>query len=340
MIEGHGDDGWKYKVPIRADFSSNVFHGELDAGLRAHLTRMIDTVTHYPEAGAASLQNAAAAAYNIQPDSVLVTNGATEAIYLLAQAFRNRSATIVAPTFAEYADACAIQGMSITHLAWEELIQSPATGLIFVCNPNNPTGLALPASELIALADRNPAAILIIDESYLEFTQATTSVLTAHRPNLLVLKSLTKSCRIPGLRAGFLIGAPELITRVANYKMPWSVNRLALEAGVYIFQHAADLALPVASLLKTTTEWRRQLSAATGWRVGETDTHYFLIVSPATFTAAQLKTHLISRHGLLIRDAANFKGLGPHHFRIACQSPEQNQLLTEALRECSRIGIT
>lgn len=339
MIEGHGDDGWRYRTPLKADFSSNVFYGGLDTGLREHLSGVIDGVTHYPEAGAASLQTAAAAAYGVQPGSVLVTNGATEAIYLVAQAFRELPATVVAPTFAEYADACMIQGMLVRHRAWEDLMQSPVTGLIFICNPNNPTGRALPAAELLSLADGCPAAIFVIDESYIDFTRATESVSTAHRPNLLVLKSLTKSCRIPGLRVGFLLGDPALIARVAHYKMPWSVNRLALEAGEYIFQHANDFSVPVVSLLAATTEWRRQLAAATGWRVGETDTHYFLMETPAAFTAAQLKTNLITRYGLLIRDAANFKGLGPHHFRVACQSPEQNRLLTEALRECSRTGI-
>jgi threonine-phosphate decarboxylase len=136
-----------------------------------------------------------------------------------------------------------------------------------------------------------------------------------------------------------LIGPEEVIARVAVYKMPWSVNRLAIEAGLYIFQHREDFAVPVESLLTATTEWRRELAAATGWRVGDSDTHYFLMETPALFTAAQLKLHLVSRHGLLIRDAANFKGLGPHHFRVACQTAEQNSLLTKALSECSRVGI-
>jgi threonine-phosphate decarboxylase len=73
--------------------------------------------------------------------------------------------------------------------------------------------------------------------------------------------------------------------------------------------------------------------------VWDSDTHYFLMETPAAVTAARLKGHLVSRYGLLIRDAANFKGLGPHHFRVACQAPEQNSLLTKALLECSRDGI-
>jgi threonine-phosphate decarboxylase len=212
-------------------------------------------------------------------------------------------------------------------------------GLLFVCSPNNPTGRALAVEELLGLADRSPSGLVVVDESYIEFTGATAGILGYRRPNVLVLRSLTKSCRIPGLRVGFLIGEEAIVRQVGTCKMPWSVNRLAIEAGLYIFSHREDFVVPVGPLLAATAEWRRELAAATGWRVGDTDTHYFLMETPLKFTAAQLKGHLVSQYGLLIRDAANFKGLGPQHFRVACQSPEQNQLLIQALRECSRAGI-
>jgi threonine-phosphate decarboxylase len=336
MIEGHGDDGWKYATALRADFSSNVFYGELDAGLREYLRGVIDTVTHYPEAGAASLQEFAATHFGVQREAVLVTNGATEAIYLIARAYRGKRVTIVGPTFAEYADACILEGAEVRWVPWEEL---DGGGIVFVCNPNNPTGRALAAEELLRVVDRWPATTFVIDESYLEFTRAASGIVTAGRPNVLVLRSLTKSCRIPGLRLGFLTGAAELVARVAAHRMPWSVNRLALEAGSYIFRNPAGFVVPVTALLAATTEWRRELAEATSWRVGETDTHYFLMETPPAFTAAQLKGHLVSRYGLLIRDAANFRGLSPHHFRVACQAREQNRLLTEALQECSRTGL-
>lgn len=334
MIGGHGDDAWKYAVPIRADFSSNVWYGELDAGLREHLQSVMGGVTHYPEAGAESLQLAAAAAYGVGAESVLVTNGATEAIYLVAQAFRLSGATVVGPTFAEYEDACRIQGMTVRWMDGRRLGEGNLRfdeGLVFICHPNNPTGSVLPLQELI---DRNEHVLFVVDESYIEFTRATESVIAAGRPNVLVLKSLTKSCRIPGLRVGFLVGPPALVGRIGLYKMPWSVNRLAMEAGLYIFSHPVDFVLPVEPLLAATAEWRRELATATDWRIGETDTHYFLFEGPPG-----LKEWLVQRHGLLVRDAANFRGLGPGYFRVACQSAAKNNLLTEALRECSRNGI-
>ena len=342
MIEGHGDDAWKYKVTIHADFSSNVWYGGLNAGLQAYLQDRIATITHYPEAGAQTLQTEAAANYGIRPDQVLVANGATEAIYLVAQAFRHKkAATILTPAFSEYEDACLGQGLAIQRQPWTEVTAYTRfpDGLVFCCNPNNPTGASLPITLLRQLIQTNPEAIFVVDESYIEFTRATQSLLPslADHDNVLILRSLTKSCSIPGLRIGFALGHPDIIRRLRMGKMPWSVNQLAIEAALYIFRHPQPFALPLDQLLDDTTRWRKELLTATGWHIFDTDTHYFLVSSP--FIAAALKQHLIDRHGLLIRDASNFADLTPYHFRVACQSPAHNQLLTDALQQCYRTGI-
>src|ERR1700753_402892 len=142
MIEGHGDDAWKYATAIRADFSSNVLYGGVDHGLLSHLQIKLADVTHYPEAGAQSLQRVAAAIYSVEEEMVLVTNGVTEAIYLIAQAFRERPAVIYTPAFAEYEDACKVQGMKVSFRDGEDLRGGGFAdgGIVFLCNPNNPTG--------------------------------------------------------------------------------------------------------------------------------------------------------------------------------------------------------
>ena len=360
MIEGHGDDAWQYKTAIRADFSSNVWHGPLDPGLQAHLQDRIATVTRYPDPAAHSIQELAATSFGLRPEQVLVTNGATEGIYLIAQAFRNRSATILIPSFSEYEDACLLHGLDIRLQSWDTVTAAsrfPGDGLVFLCNPNNPTGSALPADHLHRLLSGNPHSLFVIDESYIEFTRATGSIVPglAAFPNALVLRSLTKSCRIPGLRIGFVFGHSPHIGNLRQHKMPWSVNRLAIEAAGYIFCHRQRFSVPLEQLLADTAAWRFQLQTATGWQIYPTATHYFLVEitaapagsppaqaaagPPPPFTAAALKRQLVKEHGLLIRDAANFKGLTPYHFRVACQTPAHNQLLTEALRQCIRTGL-
>jgi threonine-phosphate decarboxylase len=342
MLEGHGDDIWKYRN-IRANFSSNVLYGPLDAGLQKYLQERIAMVTHYPEVDARTVQATAASAYEVGTDQVLVTNGATEAIYLAAQAFFGGSATIITPTFSEYEDACRQFGLQVRLQSWETVKDGDlfSTDLVFFCNPNNPTGTVFPYGRLKRLLDSNPQSLFVIDESYIEFTIRTTSVVfsLANHPNVLVLRSLTKSCRIPGLRIGFVLGPPARIALLRKLKMPWSVNQLALEAAAYIFNHRQEPAFTLSALLDVTNVWRRELASVTGWRIHSTHTHYFLMETPTTFTAAELKLYLVNNHGLLIRDAANFRGLTPHHFRVACQSSTENQLLTEALYQCSQTGL-
>jgi threonine-phosphate decarboxylase len=336
MIHGHGDDAWNYNIPMRADFSSNVLYGALDEGLLGHLRDRLAAVTHYPEAGARTLRRAAAKAYGVEEDMVLVTNGVTEAIYLIAQVYRKRSAIIYEPAFAEYEDACAAHGLEITFRGWEELRTGklPKNGLVFLCNPNNPTGWTVALQAF----DEYPETLFVVDESYIEFAPDATSVLGRGHSNVLVLRSLTKSCRIPGLRVGFVIGAETLITRLRDGKMPWSVNLLAIEAGLYIFAHPQDFKVPARRLRAETRAWQEELRAATGWKVWDTDTHYFLIEAPPEWPARALKERLIERHGLLVRDASNFRDLGPNIIRVACGSREHNQLLTEALGQCAGGG--
>jgi threonine-phosphate decarboxylase len=343
MLEGHGDDLYRYHA-IKANFSSNVLFGELDKDLAAHLRQRIGSVTHYPEAGADKVQAAAAKAFGVDADQVLVTNGATEAIYLTAQTFRREvaAAVVAGPTFIEYRDACHLNGIGIIFTEWNDIKEFgyDIAGLFYICNPNNPSGEAMALERLLYLIGNNPGTLFVIDESYIEFTLAAKSVIPFLRefPNMIILRSLTKSCRIPGLRLGFAVGNAANVAQLRQNRMPWSVNQLAIEAGLYIFQHRQDFAVPVRPLLAATSIWQEALRTATGWRIFDTDTHFFLVETPENFTAADLKQHLIRNHGLLIRDAENF-GLNPRYFRVACQSPQDNELLTEALYECARTGL-
>ena len=106
MIQGHGDDRYRFQREIRADFSSNVYaHVDLEP-LKAHLKGCLDVIGRYPEPEPYTLEKALAAQHGIDPAAVCVTAGATEAIYLTAHAFQGSHSTILQPTFSEYADAC------------------------------------------------------------------------------------------------------------------------------------------------------------------------------------------------------------------------------------------
>lgn len=336
MLHGHGDDGYRQPHPIVADFSTNVWYGGEPAGLRDYVFSQWPTINRYPEVLAESLAARVAAHHAVPLEQVLISSGTTESIYLVAQAWAGQRTTVVTPAFAEYEDASRLHGHQLQFLAWEDLRPDDKLNcaLVFVCNPNNPTGSVLEAPALERLLQTNPGTVFVLDEAFIEFTTRiqTAIPLLTRFDNLLILRSLTKAYAIPGLRLGYVVASEKLIARLTRSKAPWTVNALAAAAGHFIFEHFAHVQPPTAQLLAERATFTAQLAENSQLRILPSHTHYFL-VELRQGTAAALKRWLLARHGLLIRDAANFRGLTPAHFRVSTRPRTDNQLLLNALHE-------
>jgi len=333
MLYGHGDDGYQFKTDIVADFSTNVWYGGEPGGLKEHIFKSWTMINKYPDVLAESLSKKISEHHSLQADNILVNSGSTESIYLVAQAFRQKKTAIVLPAFAEYEDAAKMYGHEVSFIDWEQLNPSTQikTGLVFLCNPNNPTGEVFIHTE--ELLSNNPQTIFVIDEAFIEFTLTiSSSVLLVNKyKNLIILRSLTKAYAIPGLRLGYMVSSMEMIDRIKQFKYPWSVNAIALETGKFIFENYADIQLPLKNLLKDKENFINALAEAPA-KVLTSRTHFFL-AELLNGEASALKQYLIKNHGILIRDASNFRGLKSGHFRIATLSAAKNQLLVNALKE-------
>jgi threonine-phosphate decarboxylase len=336
MITGHGDDAYLYDTNIAANFSSNVYYKGFPEGLKAHLILAIDKINSYPEANADSLQRYLANYHRLSIDQLLITNGATEAFYLIAQSLRTRSVTIVIPSFAEYEDACHTAGMTPEFFDWDQLNATTrfTTDIVFLGNPNNPTGSIFKKEVLQLILKLNTQTTFVIDEAYVDFTTEDISMLSelAKFSNLIIVRSLTKAYAIPGLRLGYIISNSNTIRNILACKMPWSVNTMAIAAGQYIINNQLNQALPLKQLLDDTQQFIQQLSENTHIKITPTSTNFFLCETNKG-TAASLKSFLVDKYGLLIRDAGNFRGLTNRHFRIATQAPAQNELLVKAINQ-------
>lgn len=338
MIEGHGDDLYRYNRPITANFSSNVF-GRMDlTALKEHLCGRMDLIGHYPEPVPTTLEAHLAQHHRLPEGSVCATNGATEAIYLIAQTFRGTHSAILQPTFSEYADACCRHAHRVTALyslpgGREGYRLSEGIRMLWLCNPNNPTGSVVPKGVLEELITRNPEVCFIIDHSYEAFTLEPlfSAAEAAAFPNVLLLHSMTKRYAIPGLRLGYVTGAPGLLDRLRSHRMPWSVNALAIEAGLFLL--GGGVPQPDLTVyLEEAGRLRRSLESLGGLDVWETKTH-FMLVRLRFGKAMALKEYLADEHGLLIRDASNFEGLDEHFFRVAAQTREENDRLVAAIAQ-------
>jgi threonine-phosphate decarboxylase len=339
MLYGHGDDGYQFGKEIVADFSTNVWWGGEPAGLKEHIFQHWNTINRYPEVLAESFRREVSEYHQLSPEQVLVCNGTAEAIYLLAHIFERKRTAIAVPTFAEYEDACRLHHHQLTFIAWEKLkdsealaIELPDAELVFICNPNNPTGEVLTRHQLEVLLSRHPQTVFVVDEAYIAFTLAIESVvpLLTSYPNLVILRSLTKTFAIPGLRLGYVLASAAIIAQMERVKYPWSVNALAIEAGKFIIRKYAPIQPFLRTLLAEKEHFVSQLKQVPGLQIGESQTHYFLVQS-LNMPASELKRHLVDNDGILIRDAGNFRALSPRHFRLATLSPEKNALLVKSL---------
>ncbi|SLM31759.1 putative histidinol-phosphate/aromatic aminotransferase and cobyric acid decarboxylase [Desulfamplus magnetovallimortis] len=213
---------------------------------------------------------------------------------------------------------------------------------VFICNPNNPTGALIQHDDLISLLKEHPDVFFIIDESYLPFVidaENISLVSETRYPNLIVLSSMSKIFRIPGLRTGFLCADPSVTEQIMTFYQPWSVNALAQAAVLHILENSAL----IAPFLETTRRFVQQekqlftdsLNAVAGLELdiypGET---YFLLAK----LTGTLKSHELcdelGRHKILIRDCANFDGLSDSFVRFSLRDRDSNQKLADILKLC------
>ena len=333
MIKGHGDDIFSYDG-IKHNFSSNIVcRTDLDA-LYGHLNNCLPLICSYPEPDASSLTSFWAYHLNILADNLCVTNGATEAIYLIAQVYRESNSVIFVPTFSEYADACRINRHKITEVYSESGLKVKDGGLCWLCNPNNPTGKVWDVDWLTGLIESNPGCMFIIDQSYAPYTlnKVIDVWWAVQQPNVLLLHSMTKQFGVPGLRIGAVSGNPRLIQQLRLFLMPWSVNAMAIEAGKFLLMNSDLYRIDAAQLIAERERVAAEFAKTGLIEVWPSDSN-MLLSRLRMGKASALKEFLAKEKGILIRDASNFTGLDDGCFRIAVQSPNENDLLVESIRE-------
>ena len=212
--------------------------------------------------------------------------------------------------------------------------------LVFLCNPNNPTGVALPKPAVLELARQcgQAGALLVVDEAFVDFvdTPSEISVLPEALPlgNVIVMRSLTKWWAIPGLRLGYLVASPSLVKTLRALQQPWPVNALALAVGVDLFRQPDEMSGLRRRLRVWCQDLFQQLQAISGLTPFPTSTNFVLCkLDSSRITSADL-TQRLAAHGLLIRNCDSFTGLQPGRFiRIAVRAPQENERLLTVLHE-------
>jgi histidinol-phosphate aminotransferase len=289
----------------------------------------------YPDAGPATA--AVAAAHGRDPEQVLLTAGAAEAFVLLARALRPRRAVVVHPQFTEPEAALLAAGHEVTRVlarAGDGFRFDPAgvpedADLVIVGNPTNPTGVLHPARELAALA--RPGRVLVVDEAFLDAVpgQPQSLVRRTDLPGLVVLRSLTKTWGLAGLRVGYAVGDAAVLAALREAQPLWSVSSPALAAATACSEPRA-LAQAEALARQAEADRRylerrlRELPDVALPAAAHARAPFVLVRTPG---ADKLRLRLRRESGFALRRGDTFPGLGPDWLRIAVR----DRAVTDAL---------
>lgn len=343
----HGGDWAGYRAEFGCDaldFSANVSPLGLPAGVAAAITNALPTADRYPDPLCRELRAALAGAEGVPADWILCGNGAADLIFRLALAVRPRRALLPAPTFAEYEAAlqtvgCAVQRVFLREenefAVTEEFIDAvtPETDIVFLCQPNNPTGQVTPPALVERLVRRcaECSAVLVVDECFLDFLPDrdawTAKQLLRDAPQLIILKAFTKLYAMAGVRLGYaLCGDATLLEKMRGAGQPWAVSSLAQAAGLAALQETA-YAGAVRALI---AEQRPRMAAglrALGLRVMDGQANYLLFRATPDFGEK------LRRRGAVVRSCANYPGLDAAWYRTAVRTAEENTRLLQIMGE-------
>ncbi len=336
------------------DFSANINPLGISPRADEALRRKLDLLPHYPDPDSTELRDCLSEYHALPSRRILVGNGSTELIYLLARALKPREVVIGFPTFGEYERACRQAGATIR---WAEqrhgdpppkrlegLLRAatPSTDLIFLCNPNNPTGWLYSPDEVRWLAAcLGPQIRLVLDEAFIDYCPGH-SLVPGDTPaglprtdlpdNVVVLRSFTKFFALAGLRVGYLVGPNDLVTRLRGHREPWTVNTLAAAAAEYSRRDQTFIRASLDFMRMERPRFSKRLARLPGLTVFSSSANYLLIRFGWGMKAAQRTCARLSEQGILVRNCASFRGLGPQFVRLAVRKRDENELLCQTLQ--------
>jgi histidinol-phosphate/aromatic aminotransferase/cobyric acid decarboxylase-like protein len=297
----------------------------------------VDDLAHYPRPSAAI--DAIAARHQRPVRQVLPTSGGAEAFTLLARALHPKHAVVVHPQFTEPEAALRAAGHQV-----ERVILGAASGftfradqiperadLVMIGNPTNPTGVLHPAELLRALI--RPGRTLVVDEAFMDAVPGETqSLAAAHLPGLVVLRSLTKTWALAGLRAGYAVGDESVIAAMSAQQPPWSVSTPALAAIVACLEPAA--LAEAAAATRVIAAHRRVLAdglAALGLPVAGRPSTPFVLLDTSSIGSNGSVRAALRDAGFAVRRGDTFPGLGPDWIRVAVREPAVSRRLLETI---------
>ncbi len=341
-MQKHGGD--VYRQHYRMDYSVNVNPLGTPESVMAAACEGIRHSAQYPDVDCGALREKLAKAERVEGNQLIFGNGAADLIFSLALAMKPKTVLLPAPTFAEYEQAVKIVESRVIHHDLTEaegfvldgrLLEkiTPEVDMVFLCNPNNPTGLPVGKRLMAEILEKCAAcqAILVVDECFNEFLDRpgdySMKEYLNRYPNLFILKAFTKVYAMAGLRLGYgLCADQELLARMREVNQPWNVSIPAQYAGVAALDETAYVKR-CKDMLSGERDYLKEQLEQLGFRVFDSQANYIF------FHAWPELWQEMADRGILIRDCSNFAGLEAGYFRIAVKTHEENKELINTMKE-------
>lgn len=346
----HGGDiyGVAASLGIRVedclDFSANINPLGIPAGVKAAMEAAIAPSIHYPDPECRELTQALAHHLDVKPESILCGNGGADILYRIVYAAKPKKAVLPAPTFLAYGEALKSVGAEISYYRMDERMEvgedilqmiTKETDILFLCTPNNPTGLLLSGDVLAAVMERAEAmgTRVVLDECFMDFVveNRRCSMIrgTAQYGNLVVVKSFTKMYGIPGIRLGYgVCSDPSFLQKMREAGQTWPVSSVAMAAGTAALKEDAFVQETI-EYVRREREWLGEELKALGLLVYDGQADYLFFRAPGW---DDLYEKLLARR-IIIRRCCNYETLTAEHYRIAVRRHEDNERFVRNLKE-------
>lgn len=347
----HGGNTDIFKENRIVDFSVSINPlGPPDRARRIILDNF-HNLGRYPQAESDDLRESIAAFHKIVPDNILIGNGSIELIHLIPRALKVRRCLIITPSFSEYEFALRLSGAkAVFAQAYEKdgfnlplsklnkLI--PGVDMVFLCNPNNPSGALTSREDMSALLKtcNKHKVMLTLDEVFMDFVHNANGFSLAsyaHRQSrLIVLRSLTKFFALAGLRVGYLMSSREITKRIADFQHPWNVNVLAQAVSREVIKDKEYIRKSRALICRERDYLFGHLRSIKGIKVFTPSSNFILCkLEGSQIKSAKILQERLLRDRLLIRDCGNFRGLSENFFRVAVRTRRENRALISSMRQ-------
>lgn len=328
------------------DFSSNVnCFGPPEGVRRLFTSDLSGEITDYPDPDYPRLKGALSGYTGRKPDEIFLSNGSVEIFYLLCFALRPGKALVISPSFCEYVFAARSAGAEVVeHFLKPDngfilnfgkaAVPAREADLVFLGNPNSPTGNLLTPDDVMRLASgMKPGAVLLVDEAFMDFCGGSGGFSFSGKVDerVWVARSLTKFFSLAGLRIGYLLAPPRAVAALEGGAPPWRVNRLAEMAAIAALSDRSFIDEARERTARERERFAGMLEGVSYLRPFPAAANFILVeIDHEELDAPMLKELLLSR-GFLVRDASSFSGLDRRFMRLAVRGGEDNAALVREL---------